>query len=223
MTGRWSDRFFCIICLRVIKLKHIFPMKVLKCCTTHIFTWYMKLEKRNLHINTWCNVKLNVCKYCKYWKGYYVGNDRKPYFQNYSNLYMEGRTSTCFKAVKESYFILFVTCIKVDIDKRTCLWLMWNNKVIILLTMDKIDVKQLFVECRVDAPPAFFLLNVEFLNKKQECIVIGFFFIWGQLIWGLFIWGQLICGLFIWSLFIEFLWGHHFSRLSYTLIFYCLF
>lgn len=164
-----------------------------------------------------------VCKYCKYWKGYYVGNDRKPYFQNYSNLYMEGRTSTCFKAVKESYFILFVTCIKVDIDKRTCLWLMWNNKVIILLTMDKIDVKQLFVECRVDAPPAFFLLNVEFLNKKQECIVIGFFFIWGQLIWGLFIWGQLICGLFIWSLFIEFLWGHHFSRLSYTLIFYCLF
>ena len=40
--------------------------------------------------------------------------------------------------------------------------------------MDKVDVKELFVECRVDAPPAFFLLNVEFLNKKQECIVIGF-------------------------------------------------
>ena len=46
--------------------------------------------------------------------------------------------------------------------------------------MDKIDVKQLFVECRVDAPPAFFLLNVEFLNKKQECIVIGFFFYLGS-------------------------------------------
>ena len=72
---------------------------------------------------------------------------------------------------------------------------MWNNKVIILLTMDKVDVKELFVECRVDAPPAFFLLNVEFLNKKQE---------WSWLV--LFYLGSTD------SLFIEFLWGHHMDR-----------
>ena len=40
--------------------------------------------------------------------------------------------------------------------------------------MDKIVVKQFFLECRVDAQIAFVLLNVKFLSKKQSCIVIGF-------------------------------------------------